>query len=111
MEARRGGDAGRAGGDAEQRLDRARQLQQRGHHQRRHVGAGPVSPVDRVDVEPETFRAASQVFGDTVYQQLTTTTTALENALQNTGAMAGSDPAGTVGTVFTKIGEIAQRPQ
>lgn len=54
-----------------------------------------MSPVDRIDVEPDTFHAASQVFGDTVYTQLTTTTKALENALQGTGAMAGSDPAGT----------------
>ena len=54
-----------------------------------------MSPADRIDVEPDTYRAASQVFGDTVYPLLSSTTTALENALQGTGAMAGSDPAGT----------------
>jgi hypothetical protein len=54
-----------------------------------------VSPADRIDVEPDTYRAASQVFGDTVYPELSTTTKTLENALQGTGAMAGSDPAGT----------------
>ncbi len=54
-----------------------------------------MSSADRIDVEPETYRAASQVFGETVYPLLSSTTNTLEHALQGTGAMAGSDPAGT----------------
>jgi CdiA C-terminal tRNase domain len=54
-----------------------------------------VIPADTIDVEPDTYHAASQVFGDTVHTQVTTTTQNLENALRDSGAMAGSDPAGT----------------
>jgi hypothetical protein len=54
-----------------------------------------VSTGGRIDVEPDTFRAASQVFGDTVYSQLSMTAKALESGLRDSGAMAGSDPAGT----------------
>jgi hypothetical protein len=47
-----------------------------------------------IDVEPQTYDAASKVFGGKVYTQLLSAEEKLEGALAGTGAMAGSDPAG-----------------
>jgi hypothetical protein len=53
------------------------------------VNLGPIH------IEPDIYDAASKVFGQTVAGQLTTAVTDLEDALRNTGAMAGSDPGGS----------------
>src|SRR3989442_928044 len=92
MAARGGRDARRAGRDAPQRRDRARQLQQRRHHEQPHVGAGAVK--EPIDVEPAVYDASSKVFGDKVYSQLLKSGSELEGGLAGSGAMAGSDPAG-----------------
>jgi hypothetical protein len=57
------------------------------------VGAGAVK--EPIDVEPAVYDAASKVFGDKMYSQLYKAGGDLEGALAGSGAMAGSDPAGT----------------
>lgn len=47
-----------------------------------------------IDVEPETFDAASKVMGQKMAGQLTDAVTGLEDGLGTTAAMAGSDPGG-----------------
>lgn len=49
----------------------------------------------RVDVDSASFEAASTVFGQRIAAQLTSATEALVNQLADSGAMAGSDEAGT----------------
>ena len=48
-----------------------------------------------IDVQPARYDAASEVFGDKVYSQLLHAGDDLEGGLAGSGAMAGSDPAGT----------------
>lgn len=47
-----------------------------------------------IDVEPQTYDAASKVFGSKVYGALYDDGVKLEGALAGSGGMAGSDPAG-----------------
>jgi hypothetical protein len=56
------------------------------------VEAGIVIPID---VEPDTYDAASKVFGQEITGELTTTFTGLDHELSSTAAMAGTDPGGS----------------
>lgn len=49
----------------------------------------------RVDIDSESFEAASTVFGQRIASQLTSATEKLIGQLSGSGAMAGSDEAGT----------------
>lgn len=48
-----------------------------------------------ISVDPDTFDAASKVFGVDIHAQLVKAGTGLESGLSGSGAMAGTDPAGT----------------
>lgn len=48
-----------------------------------------------IDVAPETFSAASKIFGQYVAHDLQQSLSRLTSGLQDTAAMAGSDPGGT----------------
>jgi hypothetical protein len=48
-----------------------------------------------IDVDPEVFDAASKIFGADMFSQLDKARSGLESGLSGSGAMAGSDPAGT----------------
>jgi hypothetical protein len=47
-----------------------------------------------IDVDPDTFDAASKVLGQKMAGQLTDAVAGLEHGLATTAAMAGSDPGG-----------------
>ncbi|HEX4725189.1 MAG TPA: hypothetical protein VH333_21950 [Pseudonocardiaceae bacterium] len=69
-----------------------------------------------VSVDPDTYHAASAVFGSDVHAQLTSACGGLESGLSGQGGVAGTDPAGTTWatsyddtarTVHSLVGDLA----